>query len=898
MRKNKIKLLQIMIITLFVNLGLFAELDRTVKVYKLKKEIKIDGILNESIWKNEPASNFIQLSPDEGKPATEKTNVWVAYDDMHIYIGAKLYDSKPNLIDQKLARRDARISSDQFYISFDSYNDNRTGFYFGVNPGGSIVDGTISNDGREDNSWNGIWEVETKIDKNGWNVEMKIPLSQLRYNQSEKMIWGVNFARDIFRKNESVFYLMVPKDESGFVSKFPDLIGLDGIQSKKRIEILPYIVGKAQYLEHDENDPFYSENQYKIRVGGDFKIGIGSNFTLDATVNPDFGQVEADPASINLSAFETYFREKRPFFIEGQNIFDFGNGGANNNWNFNFGTPNLIYSRRIGRRPQGIIDYSKNYNYDYIDTPTETRILSAGKLTGKTKNNLSVGILSAMTERTFATIIDTATDSTNKIIHKQQIEPLTHYGAFRSQKEFNDGRQSLGIIFTSVNRNLSDSLLNTQLSKDAYNFGIDGWTFLDKDKMWVLTGNVIGSFVSGSEEYMLDFQNSSIRYFQRPDANKFTVDSSLTSMSGWFSRVMLNKQNGNFYFNTAIGASSPGFSNNDLGFQYSTDKINGHVVFGYKQYEPGKIFRMKMMHFIYTELYDFEFNNLDRKFMTFDYLQFKNYYNLMINGGFFLEAYSKNLTRGGPLAKTPETFFGEISLSSDSRKKVVFDFGYEYWGQNKIDSYGSSYNFGIQWQPSSKINFEIGPSYSENFETIQWVGVFEDVLATETYGNRYVFAEMIQKTVASQIRMNWTFTPKLSLELFMQPYISVGKYDNFKELAKSRSYETNNYDDIGIVSYDENSMMYTIDPDGSGSANSFDVSNPNFNYKSFKANVVLRWEVAPGSVLYLVWTNNKSDYQTDGKLDMYNNSVDLWKVKPDNIFMMKFSYWFDVGGML
>jgi hypothetical protein len=878
----------IIMLVIITHFAYSQNVNETVTAYKLENEIIIDGILNESIYKNKSVTNFIQNEPNEGKEASEKTNVWVAYDDAHLYIAAKLFDSQPNLIDTKLARRDADFDSDLFYVGIDSYNDDRTGFYFGINPGGSIVDGTIYNDSQLDNSWNGIWEAKTKINNDGWNVEIKIPLSQLRYNKSKKMIWGINFHRDIFRKNETAFYIMVPDSASGFVSHFADLTGLDGIQSKKRIEILPYIVGKAQYLDHDNNDPFYADDQYKLKVGGNLKIGLGSNLTLDATINPDFGQVEADPAVMNLSAFETFFQEKRPFFIEGQNIFQFGMGGANNSWGFDFGVPELLYSRRIGRKPQGNIDY----DYDYMDKPTETRILSAGKLTGKTKNNLSVGVLSAVTERTFATI-----DTGDETI-KQEIEPLTHYGVFRSKKEFNNSRQSLGMIFTSVNRDLGDSLLNNQLAKDAYTFGVDGWTFLDKEKVWVLTGNVIGSYIYGTKEYMLDFQESPFRYLQRPDAKEFTLDSNLTSMSGWFSRIMLNKQKGRFYLNTAIGAVSPGFSNNDLGFQWMGDKINGHIVLGYKWFKPGKIFRQKTTFFAYTESYDFELNNLGKKFMTFNFFEFMNYYDMEIQAGYFLESYSERLTRGGPLTIIPKTIFAELELSSDNRKKIVVEGRIEYFNQNKINSYGSGLSFGVQWKPSSRLNIEIEPSYSKNVETVQWIGKFEDDLAAETYGVRYVFGNMIQETISSQIRINWTFTPKLSLEFFAQPYISVGKYDNFKELAKSKSLEFNNYDYVGVVSYDETDEEYTIDPDGDGAAESFTFDDPNFNYRSFKANMVLRWEVSPGSVLYFVWTNNKSDFQINGKLDLYNDSVELWKTPPDNIFMMKFSYWLDIGNMM
>ena len=400
-------------------------------------------------------------------------------------------------------RRDRVVLSDWLWIFLDPYNDDRTGNYFAVNAGGSICDGTLYNDGWQDDSWDGIWEAKSRIDDKGWYTEVRIPFTQLRFNEAQEMVWGINLNRDIKRKHEMSFLVMIPKDESGFASKFADLTGLNGIKPKQRFEVLPYLVQKAQYLRHDNDDPFYADNQYQTSFGADFKASIGSNLNLDVTVNPDFGQVEVDPAIVNLSAFENFFDEKRPFFIEGANTFQFGYGGANNNWGFNFSNPNLFYSRRIGRSPQG--DVSAD---GFADIPTETRILGAAKLSGKIDETWSLGVLSAFTEKTSARI-----ETEDNGIIKETVEPFTHYGVLRTQKEFNSGRQALGMIFTSVNRDLKTSNLSDILSENAYTYGLDGWTFLDDDETYVVTGSVIGSYVHGNENFMTNLKKDPTAIF-------------------------------------------------------------------------------------------------------------------------------------------------------------------------------------------------------------------------------------------------------------------------------------------------------------------------------------------------------------------------------------------------
>jgi len=858
---------------------------KVIQSYKLSEPLILDGELIESAYNNPPVSNFTQKDPVEGEPATEKSNMWIFYDENNIYFCGQFFDSQPDSIDLTLMRRDNVVESDWLWIYLDPYNDDRTGFYFAVNPRGSICDGTLYNDGWMSDSWDGVWENKTSVNEKGWNVEVKIPFTQLRFKESEKMVWGVNLNRDIKRKHEMSFYVMVPKNESGFVSKFADLVGLDGIKPKQRIEILPYLVQKAQYLSHDDGDPFYKGNQYQTTFGADLKFSLGSNFNVDATINPDFGQVEVDPAIVNLSAFENFYDEKRPFFIEGANTFEFGYGGSNNNWGFNFSNPTLFYSRRIGRSPQGSVD-----NDDaFIDVPSETRLLGAAKLSGKFDESWSIGVLSAFTERTFASLY---TDSTGRF--EEEVEPLTHYGVFRTQKQFDEGKQALGVMFTSVNRDLSNPALKNILSDNAFTFGIDGWTYLDEDEAYVITGSVIGSYTHGTKEYLVELQEQPYRYFQRPDKTFMPLDSSRTTLSGIFSRFMLNKQKGNFYLNAALGTASPGFEYNDLGSQWFADRINGHIVLGYRWYEPDEYFRNKNVYFAFNRTSDYEDNVSRVGFYATGSVQFLNWWGLQASSDYTFETTSTTLTRGGPKVILPTNYSINLSGYTDSREKIIFSPYTGYW-RNGAGSKEYYYGFDLEWKPSSQIGLTIGPEYSFNNSKYQWVGNFSDPLANNTYDHRYVFANLIQKTISANIRLNWIFNPVLSLQLYIQPLISVGDYKDYKELKRPNSLDFVSYGPDGSsIEYNSEDDEYLVDPDNDGPAEQFDFSNPDFNYKSFIANLVLRWEVFPGSVFYFVWSHNKTNQDDPGDFSLRRDIGNLWKSEADNVLLVKFSYWLNM----
>lgn len=851
--------------------------DVVIKAIRLVNSIEVDGKLKEDVWKTGPGfENFIQRDPSEGSSPTERTIIRIAYDDNALYLGARMYDSSPDSIVARLARRDEWVQSDHITLYLDPYYDKRSGYFFTLNAAGSIVDGVLFNDGWDDESWDGVWEGKVKVDDKGWTAEMRIPFSQMRFNENSEIVWGINFRRKIARKNEWDFLVFIPKKESGFVSYFADLKGMEHISAGGQMEVIPYVTARAEYIQYEDGDPFNDGSEYVPGLGADFKMGVGSNLTLNATINPDFGQVEIDPAVINLSDVETFFQEKRPFFIEGSTIFNFGYGGARSYWGFNWGSPDFFYSRRVGRRPIG-----STPDADYRDYPSGTHILAAAKLTGKIGESWNVGTIQNLTKREYARI------SNDGVQSESEVEPLAYYGVFRGQKEFSDGHQGLGFISTLTLRDFKDDRLRDDINKSAFSFGMDGWTFLDSSKTWVLAGWTGVSYLNANSERMIDVQRNSRHYYQRPDASHVNVDSNLTTLTGYAGRFHLNKQKGNFFVNTAIGFISPGFDVNDLGFMWRADKINWHAGAGYEWTDPADFYRYMNLGAAIFQNYDYGGNVTWQGIFHFGYVEFPNYYWADWNLAYNPESYNSTRTRGGPLTKNPDGYQANLFLGTDSRKDWIFRVGggtyqtspsYDYW----IEA-------GIEFRPFPNFSFEINPEFSRVFENAQYVDTFDDPTAGNTFGKRYVFAKLDQKTVSASIRLNWIFNPQLSLQLYVQPLISAGNYYNYKELSSPGTYNFNIYGEGNSTIDPENEN--TADPDGEGPAEPFEIGNPDFNITSLRGNAVLRWEYLPGSVIYFVWTQTRSGFEEVGDFNFDNSFRRMFLTQPDNIFVIKVTYW-------
>ncbi|MCX6134783.1 MAG: DUF5916 domain-containing protein [Ignavibacteriales bacterium] len=860
---------------------------RSITAVRFSGSIRIDGELNESAWQRAGETRFTQRQPDEGKPASQKTESWVAYDDNALYIAVKLYDSDPDSIIGRLARRDQDSESDEVGIGIDAGHDRRTGQYFMVNPAGAIQDGTFSNDTQTDDGWDGVWDVAVRKEAWGWSAEFRIPYSQLRFAKSDRYVWGIEIYRGIRRRNEESYLVFYPRTDRLRVSRWPELVGIEGIEPPPRIELLPYATATGKFVQQapvdafnlGRTDPFKFQRKFPMNLGADAKIGLAGDVTLDLSLNPDFAQVEVDPAVVNLTAYETYYQEKRPFFIEGSNILSFGRGGAPSLQDFDWSDPSFFYSRRVGRAPQGQVTHS-----GFVDTPDRTTILGAAKVSGKITNTWSFAAVSALTAREYGDV-----DSAG-VRFNDEIEPLTFYGVVRTLKEFNDARQAVGVLGTVVERNIRDDRMKRLLNDRALSLGIDGWSFLDESKVWVLTGWAGASRVSGTKERMTTLQRSAQHFFQRPDVGYLGVDSNAMSMTGWASRIWLDKVTGNWIFDAALGAIDPGFETNDVGFLTRGDFINGHIYFGYEWYEPEGILRSKGITGAVIRQYDFGGRKIGDGYRLFLSAQLLNYWSANLALAYNGESYDDQRTRGGPLMKALASRSMVFTISSDSRESL---YGSLNLSAGRGESGGWLYSSGMyfNWKASRNLNTSLSLDYSRVHGASQYIDAIGDRFATNTYGTRYLFGAIDQKQLSTTLRLNWTFTPKMSLQLYLQPILSSGAYSGIMELAQPGTFTFNRYGE-GDSQIDVSDGEYRIYPNGrSGVIPGFTIGNPDFNFKSVRANMVFRWEYLPGSTLFFVWTNEKTDYESRGDFSFERDATRLMRMTPDNVYSIKLTYW-------
>ena len=860
--------------------------DLKIVAIKANERITIDGLLNENIWKLPGYTNLVQQDPDQGLKPSQHSEFWVAYDDEAIYFAARYSDTNSDSIMARLVRRDFIWGdpSDGCVLYLDSYRDKRSGYFFYVSAAGALADGLIENDVKQPNdlSWDAVWEGKSNIDENGWTIEMKIPYSQLRFNEGEEQVWGINVERFISRRFETDMLAYTPRNESGFTSRFPKLVGIEGITPPARIEVLPYVTAKAEYIGHAPGDPFNTGENYPLGMGLDVRAGLGSSLTLNATINPDFGQVELDPAIVNLSDVEYSFAEKRPFFTEGVSIYRFGRGGTNNNVGFNWSNPNIFYSRRIGRTPQGSLPA-----YDYADIPNGTHILGAAKISGQVFDNWKIGTIHAFTQREYADI-DVGGQRSSI-----EVEPLTYYGILRAQRDFNSGDQGIGILTTFTNRFFKEQSLENSINKNAFVFATDGWTFLDDENTYVLTGWAALSNVTGSKERMIALQKSPLHYFQRPDVSYISVDSSATSLTGYSGRIMINKNRGQWIFNTAIGFISPEFDVNDLGFGAYSDVINAHFYTSYRWNEPTELYQNAGVRAATFVGYDYGGNKTLQGYWLGSYITLRDYYGADLSFSYTPQTLNARRTRGGPLTVNPVNRFVSLDLYTDNRVWWVAYLGGSI--NTGDDEYSNSVYTTLELKALPTLTLSFGPQYSKSILEAQWVRKFSDPYASATYENRYVFAHLDQTVFSLDFRADWIISPKLSFQVYLQPCIASAEYTDFKYLARSRSFDFVKYGDNGSTIQQNTSpdgeISYTIDADGSGPSEPQTIYNPDFNYISLRGNAVLRWEYLPGSTLYLVWTQSREDINSNGDFKFGRSMNNLFSVRPDNIFMLKLSYW-------
>ncbi|MFQ5569228.1 MAG: DUF5916 domain-containing protein, partial [Rhodothermales bacterium] len=825
-------------------------------------DVHLDGRVEEAVWREaQPATRFVQGEPVEGAPAEEKTEVRILFDEKALYVSAVMSDRQAALIGNQLVRRDEQGAYDYFELSLDPNNDRRTGYSFRVSAAGVQRDVYLYDDTREDEAWDAVWQSSVHRDSTGWSVEMRIPLSQLRYDPTESIqSWGVNFSRRRLATNERTYFALESRVRHGKVSVFGRLNGLSFPGSPRRIEFRPYALSRARSAPAEEGNPFFDGSDVESQIGLDFRYGLGASHTLDVTVNPDFGQVEVDPAVINLSAFETFFPEKRPFFVEDAQIFDFSLSGRTNR---------LFYSRRIGRKPQG----SSPSGNDFEDIPTETTILSAAKLTGRTLGGLSMGALAAVTARETGRAYGAEDGTTVKF----PVEPQSQYGVVRVQQDFRDGASQIGAIATAMRRDLPRDGRFDFLTSNAYSAGFDfehNWGG-SRSRDWAVWGFVAGSYIQGSEEALLRVQRSSIHYFQRPDAMRFSVDSTATSMTGLNWRIQFERRSAQHWTGGIwLGQVTPGFEINDMGFTRSGERLDAGARLSYQEITPGTVLRSYRFSFFTFHNWRHEalddalslssWNRAHKRgvFSLSANLTFLNYWGTELSARYSPQSFSDTATRGGPLMVDPASTTFRLRANTDRRRAFAVEPSMEYENRHR-GGYQWRTELELSLRPAPSWEIELQPSFSSELEPAQYVTAVTDDAFTSTFGRRYIFSDLKRRSFSVETRINVAFSPKLSLQLYAQPLISAGNYRSYKQLLRAESFDFDVFEEgVALPGTEEVACMdgriclsegeRYVDADGDGTTD-FSFSDRDFNIRSLRMNAVLRWEYRPGSTLFLVW---------------------------------------------
>jgi hypothetical protein len=844
---------------------------------RLRGNIHLDGKLDEAAWASAPPlTDFLQKDPIEGGEPTDKLDVRFLYDDVALYVATRVVNRNPSrTIQAPVSRRDQVSQAERIWISLDAYQDRRTAYSFGVTASGVRADWyhPSDNETNTDLSFDPVWEAAVDRQPGGWTAEMRIPFSQLRFNAAEVQRWGLNVAYSIPSRNENVFWIPVPRNASGWSSRMGVLEGIEGIRPARRLEVMPYVASSSTVnADRDPGDPFDDGRNLEARVGGDLKVGLGPSLTLAATVNPDFGQVEADPAEVNLSAFETFFSEKRPFFIEGIQLLQ--------------GAGSYFYSRRIGARPRGAADG------DYVDYPQASTILGAAKLTGRLASGASVGALAAVTAPEDARSFDVTT----KRFTKTRVAPLAEYGIGRLQKEYGKYSSTIGLTLTGVQRDVSDGEpLAAILNRSAYSGGVDvEHRFAGNN--YAMTGLLGFSHIAGDTLAIARAQRSSARYFQRPDAKAYDYDPSRHSLSGTNGSLGIDKIAGKHWLGGVYANwESPGFEINDAGALGTADDISGAVHVTYRETTPRRYVRRYSLTLSRENGWNYDGDRQFGSVVLNSTTTFSNFWQLQTTNWHDFRSQNSRLTRGGPSMGTEWFNVAIVSLTNSSSASTRWQ-GRVYYGK---DGYGAPVNriSGLlSFRPTPQWQFSIAPNYLRAVNEQQYV-MRRDSGAASTYGRRYIFGRIDQSTFFADVRLNYTLKPDLTLELYAQPFAAGGAFERFGELPAARSRKLRQYGTDGSTIQKTDTGYLVTDTKiarGDGSPDAFVIGLRDFSVREMRSNMVLRWEYRPGSTLYLVWQQNRAGESERGDLVGLGDLFGGLSEAGTNFFAIKATFWVPV----
>lgn len=856
--------------------------------------IDVDGRLDEEAWGRAPVSSgFVQRDPVEGAPAEHATEVRVLFDESAVYVGARMFDDEPGTIAAQLVRRDEWGQYDYLEVAFDPNRDRRTGYLFRVSAGNVQRDVYLYDDHEQDEAWDAVWASAVHRDSLGWTAEIRIPLSQMRYEASANVQqWGINFVRRRVRSNEETHFALVSQTQQGVVSQFATLDGLQIARAVPRLELRPYLLSSAYRAPAEDGNPFFDGTDVNSRVGLDVTYGLGAQFTLNATANPDFGQVEADPAVINLTAFETRFDERRPFFVEDAQIFEFSLSARQD----------LYYSRRIGRSPHG---GDAPGNTVFEDVPEAAGILGAAKLTGRTAGGLAVGALAAVTKaETGRAALDTGG------VVRYPVEPRTGFGVVRLQQDFNDGSSTIGGIVTALNRALPGDGTFDVLPRSAYSAAVD-FEHQWGDRTWAVFGYVATSHVRGDSTAMIRIQRSSNHYRQRPDQRFADFDSSATSLSGVDWRFTLARRRGTHWTGSVwLAQTTPGFEINDIGFSRRQEALDGGVRIRYQEIRPGDLFRsysatFSTFHNVSHDIFDhgsFQRAHVSGSFNLNAEVELLNYWEIDGNVSVRPQTVDRTATRGGPLMASPRSYSVRFGIETDRRARLNVGPSFEHDWSALDGGSRTEFGFEVEFRPSSRVQLEIEPEYARNRIGAQFVTNSDALPFVPTYGRRYLFGELERRELSLETRLDVVFSPTMTLQLFAQPLLSSGDYVTYKQLAAAESFTfdtfaegthtlTGGVDECvgGRTCVDPGGRRH-VDFDGDGIADD-SFSDRDFNVRSLVGNAVFRWEYRPGSTIFFVWQRRQAQRADFGDFDFGRDVDALFGAPSENVFMIKVNYW-------
>lgn len=834
-------------------------LARQLQTTRVDRAPTLDGRLSEAVWKEaEAAEGFTQFKPDPGASASRPTEVRVVYDETAIYVGARMYDDPDSVVAQT-ARRDQVGYSDRFFVFLDSYNDDRTAFGFGVTPSGSRFDAFYSDGTNEDQDWDAVWSAEARVDSLGWVAEMRIPLNQLQFSPigpSQSGTWGLNFMRDIARYDERVSWSPLNPKAAQLVSRFGSLRGLRDLPSTSNLEIEPYTTGRTTRDEVDPANPFQDATSWTGTVGGDIDYDLTPNLSLQATINPTFGQVEADPSTINLSAFETFFPEKRPFFVEGADLFSVQG-------------PRLFYSRRIGRTPQGATPDSAMY----ADVPDRTTILGATKLTGRTKSGWEIGAVEAVTAPERASYADSDGEQ-----GRVKVEPTTNYGVARLRKNLRGGKSTIGGILTSTHRfDLTPQV--DQMHDDAYTAGVDG-RHRFADETYETSGALYGSHVQGGTTALRSTQRSPTHYFQRPDADHLSFDSSRTELTGWLARAEIDKIEGTWRWNATFSTTSPGFEINDLGYLRRADALTERLGLTYVNSSPGKHFRSIRGRLRHEASWTFGGERTTTKAFYGAFATLRNNHQIGLRGQTTAPTLSTTALRGGPALRTNGST--DIAASYETDGRNAFQVEVAGWLRTTFGTRGHSMGLRseLRYRPSQRASISLEPGFRTGLDTDQYVGTLRPDGTP-----RYLFGQIRRRTLSITTEARYAFTPEMTLEVYAQPFVASGDYRQFAEVDDPRASQ---YGDRFTPL--QNRLSRTENRYEVAGPTPYAFRDPDFTVGELRSTLVFRWQYRPGSTLYLIWNHDQSQARGDARFQPVHDLGSTFLGGRDTVGI-KLTYW-------